>query len=324
MQTMNPNEIKTHTTFSELFPINPELLKRIEQDIRDKTYDFSQPIILATWEGQDDPVCIDGHTRLKAAINAGIADVPVWIREDFATEDEALEHAIKLQRNRRNMTDAELISCFEKLDQRKQRGGDRKSEDAKSKPQHCGNAGGRSASAREIAEKLGISTRKAEQTRTVIDHADPDIAEAVRNSEMSINKAYKETQKRRKEAESQESENQGQDIDDEDLPEPDESGTDEDEEDYEELGQDDTEDDSSEDEDETDESDDDDCEVWDKRHTEKKPFMVVRISLEQYQALDEWTGEDSIEELVEQAIDRYLNELEEEYADSADDLEHEE
>ena len=95
MNTINPKEIKTHPTFSELFPINSVLLKRIEQDMRDKIYDFSQPIVLAVWDGQEEPVCIDGHTRLQAALNVGLESVAVWLREDFETEEEALEHAIK-------------------------------------------------------------------------------------------------------------------------------------------------------------------------------------------------------------------------------------
>ncbi len=81
MKTRRPNEIKTHPTFESLFPINPALLEKIEQDMRQGTYDLSQPIILATWEGQTEPVCIDGHTRLQAAINVEIEHVPVWIHE---------------------------------------------------------------------------------------------------------------------------------------------------------------------------------------------------------------------------------------------------
>ncbi len=35
MKTRRPNEIKTHPTFELLFPINPALLEKIEQDMRD-------------------------------------------------------------------------------------------------------------------------------------------------------------------------------------------------------------------------------------------------------------------------------------------------
>ena len=67
--------------FSDLFPINADLFAKIEDDLREGTYDFSQPVILATWDGQNEPVCIDGHTRLKAAINVGIEQLPIWTHE---------------------------------------------------------------------------------------------------------------------------------------------------------------------------------------------------------------------------------------------------
>ena len=106
MEKKKIEEIKTHPTFESLFPINPTVLAKIEQDMRDGRYDVSQPIILATWGGQDEPVCIDGHTRRQAAINVGIEEVPIWLHE-FDTEEEAIEKAIKLQSNRRNMTEAQ-------------------------------------------------------------------------------------------------------------------------------------------------------------------------------------------------------------------------
>jgi hypothetical protein len=193
---MDPREIKTHSLFEALFPINPELLEEIEKDMRDDGFDDSQRIVLATWTGQKEPVCIDGHTRLKAAINVGIDIVPVWEHE-FETEEEALQKAIKLQKNRRNMTDADLLRCVEALDKRDSHGGDRKSDEAKIKAQGCALIEqGKSAEA--TAATLGISPRKVEQTRTVLDHADEETKRAVANGEKSINRACQETQARRR------------------------------------------------------------------------------------------------------------------------------
>jgi ParB family chromosome partitioning protein len=118
---------------------------------------------------------------------------------EFSTEDEAIDYAIHLQRDRRNMTDAELMACISALDQRRERGGNRRTEEARSNTQDCVIEKPKSSS-KETAEKLGISARKVEQARTIEDHADPDVKEAVQSGEMSINKAYNETQKRRKES----------------------------------------------------------------------------------------------------------------------------
>jgi ParB-like nuclease domain len=195
MNMMNTEEVKTHETFRALFPIRPELLEKIENDMREGTYDLSQPVILATWEGEKEPVCIDGHTRLRAAINVGIEEVPIWIHE-FDSEQEAIGHAIKLQQNRRNMTDADILVCVALLDSKRPRGGDRRSEQAKSKPSSDGNENSRSASAKETAEKVGTGTRKVEKARTVLGKGDTDTVEAVKTGKMSINKAYQEVQKK--------------------------------------------------------------------------------------------------------------------------------
>jgi hypothetical protein len=202
MATKKIEEIKTHATFESLFTINDELLAKIEQNMRDENYDFSQPIILATWQGQNEPVCIDGHTRLKAATNAGIEEVSVYSYE-FETEEDAFEYAIRLQSNRRNLSDGDLIHCIERLHECRSRGGDRKSEDAKSTPQSCGKQNGRSAGAKRTADLLNMSPRKVEQALTIINHGSPEVKEAVLKNEISINKAYQTTQKQRKQVESE-------------------------------------------------------------------------------------------------------------------------
>ncbi len=155
---------------------------------------------MATWQGQEEPVCIDGHTRLKAAIYAGIEEVAVYSYE-FETEEDAFEYAIRLQSNRRNLTDGDLLQCIERIHEPKPQGGDRKSEAAKSTPQSCGKKGGRYAGARRTAELLNISPRKVEQTLTIINKGLPGVKEAVLNNEISINRAYQETRKRLKQVE---------------------------------------------------------------------------------------------------------------------------
>jgi ParB-like chromosome segregation protein Spo0J len=205
MATKKIEEIQTHPLFQGLFTINKDLLAKIEQNMRDDNYDESQPIILATWEGQDDPVCIDGHTRLKAATNAGIEEVSVY-SYDFETEEDAFEYAVRLQSNRRNLSDGDLIQCIERLHQRRPRGGDRRSDAAmESTPQSCGKKKGRSAAAMQTAEMLNICPRKVEQALTVINYGSPEVKEAVLKDKMSINRAYQKTQADRKQAEAESS-----------------------------------------------------------------------------------------------------------------------
>ncbi len=191
MNMMNTEEVKTHETFRALFPIRPELLTIIEENMKTWEYDESQPIVLATWEGQDEPVCIDGHTRLQAAKNAGIMEVPVY-EQEYSCEEAAIEHAVQLQCHRRNLTDAELFRYMEIIDERYV---PQRNENGKFAGAPNGAAG---KSAEATGKLLGISGRKVERGRTVIDHGDPEIVEAVKKGEMSVNKGYGETQKKRK------------------------------------------------------------------------------------------------------------------------------
>ena len=204
MATKKIEEIQTHPLFEGLFTINDELLAKIEQNMRDDNYDESQPIILATWEGQEEGVCIDGHTRLKAATNVGINEVSVYSYE-FETQEDAFEYAIRLQSNRRNLSDGDLIHCIERLHQGRARGGDRRSGEEKLMPQSCGKQNGRSAAAKQTADLLNISTRKVEQVLTIIKHGRPEVKAAVLKNEISINGAYQKTQKDRKQAEAESS-----------------------------------------------------------------------------------------------------------------------
>ncbi|MGO9569207.1 MAG: hypothetical protein ACLP5H_16860 [Desulfomonilaceae bacterium] len=191
METMNPKEIKTHKSFEALFPIRPELLETIEEGMKLWEYDESQPIVLATWEGQDEPVCIDGHTRLLAAMNAGIMEVPVYTY-DYTSEAAAIEHAIELQCHRRNLTDAELFRLMEITDKRCV-------PERNENGEFAGAPNGAAGKSSEVtAELLGISSRKVERMRTILDHGDAKTVEAVRNDEMSVNKGYEQTQKKRK------------------------------------------------------------------------------------------------------------------------------
>ena len=193
MNMMNTEEVKTHETFRALFPIRPELLTIIEGDMKTWEYDESQPIVLATWEGQDEPVCIDGHTRLQAAKNAGIMEVPVY-EQEYSSEEAAIEHAIQLQCHRRNLSDAELFRYMEIIDERYV---PQRNENGKFAGAPNGAAG---KSAEATAKLLGTSSRKAERMRAIMDHGDSETVDAVKNGETSVNKGYEETQKKRKAA----------------------------------------------------------------------------------------------------------------------------
>lgn len=83
------------------------------------------------------------------------------------------------------ITDADLLRVIETVDKRRARGGDRKSEEAKSKAQPCAIE----KSSESTGKVVGVSARKVEQVRTVL--SDPEVAEEVRAGKVTINKGAK-------------------------------------------------------------------------------------------------------------------------------------
>lgn len=116
MERMKIAGIKTRAPFEDLFPIKEEVVQAIRKHIENNGYDESTPIVI--WkEGE---VVVDGHMRLQAARKANLEEIPV-IKRSFKDEDEALDYALHNQRDRRNLTDAEIMRVVERLDERKDR-----------------------------------------------------------------------------------------------------------------------------------------------------------------------------------------------------------
>jgi hypothetical protein len=122
-------EIKTAEPFKSLFPIEGKVLGRVQEDMKRNGYDPCQSVVLWSEKG----LVIDGQTRLEAAKNLGLEEVPVH-EKSFADENEALAYAIHSQRDRRNLTSADIIRLIDTLDTRLKRGErtDLASPDAKS------------------------------------------------------------------------------------------------------------------------------------------------------------------------------------------------
>ncbi len=178
------DDIKTASPFRDLFPVRKRVLDDIIWDMRRNGYDNSQPLVL--WKDHGN-VVIDGHTRLSAAKKANIYQIPI-IFKAFSDEEAALKYAVACQKNRRNLSDSELVACVVELDKRKQAG--RPLNEAKKLAQPCANFG---KSAEETASLLGVSTRKVEQIRTVMDNANDEIKRMVKTGRMTVNSAYNRT-----------------------------------------------------------------------------------------------------------------------------------
>ena len=193
---VDPDDVNTASPFKDLFQVRPVDLENVEQDMKVNGYDSAHPIII--WAGHNMTV-IDGHTRLTAAQNLMFSQIPAIIKK-FKDEAEALEYAIKSQRNRRNLTDADLLRCVTELDKRMKEGRPDKTATRVA-------VNGRSSE--NTAKLLGTSRGKVEKIRTINDHASDKIKEAVKSGEMSVNMAYNKTMDARRQEENRNGSDQG-------------------------------------------------------------------------------------------------------------------
>ena len=164
--------------FASLFTIRPEVLAAIEADMRDKGFDPSKPVNV--WKKEDGTrILVDGYTRVRAAEELGFLRVTAY-EKTFASEAEALAYAIHTQRDRRNLSDAELLRLIQLVDRRQ--------EGFNTALAAFEATGERPRKTAEITAKaVGTSRAKVERARAVL--SDPVEADAVRRGEKTIHQA---------------------------------------------------------------------------------------------------------------------------------------
>jgi hypothetical protein len=187
------DEITKAEPFASLFDIHAEILEAIKADMAEHGFDPSKPVNV--WRKEDGSrVLIDGYTRVRAAEELGLPSVFAYVKA-FKDEDEALAYAVHTQKDRRNLSDAELFRLLERLDKpvRGFKGAPATiAENPIGKasapiPANAGNGGGKRETSALTAELAGTSKAKVERFRSVL--SDPEEAAAVRSGAKTINQA---------------------------------------------------------------------------------------------------------------------------------------
>lgn len=179
--------IRTAEPFKNLFPVGGKVLSEIIDDMNKNGFDRAHPLIL--WQNHG-MTLIDGHTRLQAAMACGIDKIPV-VMKPFANDMAAVDYAIGCQRNRRNLTEAELLRCVETMYQKKKRG-------PRTESYQC--RIGRAS--QDVAVVLGISSRQVEKLRAIGKFASDEIKESLASGKYTVSRAYEETMRTRRPRES--------------------------------------------------------------------------------------------------------------------------
>jgi ParB family chromosome partitioning protein len=169
---MRTSEIKTDPVLERIFAIKEETLQAIITSMKESGYDKAEPVVI--WKGKN--IMVDGHTRLKAAIAAGITEIPAEEKE-FVSIGEAKEYTRKRQINRRNLNQSEIYEAASEL-------------------QNKGERDGSGRAAEILAKELGISATTVHHAKAVAASAPPEVIDQVKQNKMSINQAYNLTRKK--------------------------------------------------------------------------------------------------------------------------------
>jgi ParB-like chromosome segregation protein Spo0J len=104
---VNPKELVQRAPFSDLFDVDQDVMSELVADMQVNKFDKERPVF--AWRSDEGLVLVDGHMRVKAAIQARITEVPVVVRwKGKGKETEAFLFAIASQRVRRNLSKEEL------------------------------------------------------------------------------------------------------------------------------------------------------------------------------------------------------------------------
>lgn len=114
-RTISLSALTMRPPFSDLFHVDTKVLDSVTDNMRQRGYDDSEPIL--TWNVDGAIVVIDGHTRLQAAGLAGLDEVTIS-EQAFDSEFSALATALRRQTDRRNLTTDELRRVVRLVDEK--------------------------------------------------------------------------------------------------------------------------------------------------------------------------------------------------------------
>ena len=165
--TVSIDKLHFDEDYKAVFKQEEDKVQRIAEDMKANGFDKSQPIII-----DENYAILDGNSRFMACQIAGITKVPVIIKK-FESRKDALLYELGLQMNRRNIADdSVLIDTYHTVAAMKDEDGNKLFTDV------------------EIAEKLGVSPRQISKAKEVDLKANDELKDALKNGEISLNKAY--------------------------------------------------------------------------------------------------------------------------------------
>ena len=190
--------MKIDEEFSSLIPpLSDEEYRGLEESILNEGCRDA----LIVW----DDILIDGHNRYRICTEH---NVPYETRQmEFENRDDVLLWIMRNQLSRRNLNDFQRIELVRRCEEavkaqakaRQLSGLMQNESTVREKLPERENEGKRATE--ELGELAGVSRKTYEHATAVLDEAPEEVIEAVRNGDISINKAYSNMKKAKKKAE---------------------------------------------------------------------------------------------------------------------------
>ena len=176
--TVPVDKPKTEPPFSELFSKDKDDIDTISESMK-KGYDNNFPIFVL--QDGEEYLVIDGHTRLEIAKELGLKEIPILILN--ITKEEALEYAIRIQVERRNLKDRDIFRCVQTNDNLKRIG--RPSLNSSGEPIKF-----QGIEKERLAKLFNTSATKVQKCFLIISKGTDEIHVKILSGNMSINRAY--------------------------------------------------------------------------------------------------------------------------------------
>jgi ParB family chromosome partitioning protein len=170
---MKLSDIGEDPEIAGVFKVHDITLQSVVTSIKQNGFDAAEPPVL--WKGRN--IIVDGHTRVRAAVKAGLAEIPV-IEKEFADITEAILYTFERQANRRNLEQSEIMSAAAALKDKIKDGSGRGAE--------------------ILAKKLNVAVSTVYRARKICAEAGEDDLKAIQNGETTINKVYKKIKEKKR------------------------------------------------------------------------------------------------------------------------------
>ncbi len=195
--TASLSDLAVRPPFSTLFPVDAKTVARIASSMKEGGYSAARPILARTAE-DGALVVVDGHQRLEAARLAGIDEIPVFVL-GAATEREALEIAIREQRDRRNMTGPQRAACVLRALDALEALAPAATPEAQQRGLRRGDAPVSSIEptgptvTEKVADLTGVPVGTVKKVAVVARHGDEETKAAVLAEKLTVDAAYRRT-----------------------------------------------------------------------------------------------------------------------------------